>query len=100
MDLNGLHRAAANAISGLRERSSFQMNPWHCILTPIFFDRLSSSFFYSLGRARTLTFNFRSQFGFFISADGFEIAGQHWALVWSGPQSHQSVRLFQDWTDG
>ena len=31
--------------------------------------------------------------------DGFEVAGQHWGLVWSGPQSHQSARLFQDWTD-
>jgi thioredoxin reductase len=31
--------------------------------------------------------------------DGFEVAGQHWGLVWSGPQSHQSVRLFRDWTD-
>jgi thioredoxin reductase len=31
--------------------------------------------------------------------DGFEVAGQHWGLVWSGPQSHQSARLFHDWTD-
>jgi len=31
--------------------------------------------------------------------DGFEVADQHWGLVWSGPQSHQSVRLFHDWTD-
>jgi thioredoxin reductase len=31
--------------------------------------------------------------------DGFEVAGQHWGLVWSGPQSHQSVKLFRDWTD-
>ena len=31
--------------------------------------------------------------------DGFEVAGRHWGLVWSGPQSHQSVRLFHDWTD-
>jgi thioredoxin reductase len=31
--------------------------------------------------------------------DGFEVAGQHWGLVWSGPQSHQHVRLFRDWTD-
>jgi thioredoxin reductase len=31
--------------------------------------------------------------------DGFEVAGQHWGLVWSGPQSHQSARLFGDWTD-
>ncbi len=26
--------------------------------------------------------------------DGFEVAGQHWGLVWSGPQSHNQVRLF------
>jgi thioredoxin reductase len=31
--------------------------------------------------------------------DGFEVADQHWGLVWSGPHSHQSVRLFHDWTD-
>lgn len=31
--------------------------------------------------------------------DGFEVAGQHWGLVWSGPQSMNQVRLFQDWTD-
>jgi thioredoxin reductase len=31
--------------------------------------------------------------------DGFEVAGQHWGLVWSGPHSHNSVRLFHDWTD-
>jgi thioredoxin reductase len=31
--------------------------------------------------------------------DGFEAAGQHWGLVWSGRQSHQSARLFLDWTD-
>ena len=31
--------------------------------------------------------------------DGFEVAGQHWGLVWSGPHSHQSARLFRDWTD-
>ncbi|MBX8474613.1 NAD(P)/FAD-dependent oxidoreductase [Pseudomonas capsici] len=31
--------------------------------------------------------------------DGFEVAGQHWGLVWSGPQSHNYVRLYQDWTD-
>src|SRR4029078_15476 len=23
----------------------------------------------------------------------------HWGLVWSGPQSHNQVRLFHDWTD-
>jgi thioredoxin reductase len=31
--------------------------------------------------------------------DGFEFADQHWGLVWSGPQSHNQVRLFHDWTD-
>jgi thioredoxin reductase len=31
--------------------------------------------------------------------DGFEVAGRHWGVLWSGPQSHQSVRLFQHWTD-
>ncbi|MDR6985014.1 thioredoxin reductase [Rheinheimera pacifica] len=31
--------------------------------------------------------------------DGFEFAGQHWGLIWSGPQSHNYVRLFLDWTD-
>jgi thioredoxin reductase len=31
--------------------------------------------------------------------DGFEVAGQHWGLVWSGPQSMNQVRLFRDWTD-
>src|SRR4051795_2665893 len=31
--------------------------------------------------------------------DGFEVAGQHWGLVWSGPQSHNQARLFQHWTD-
>jgi len=31
--------------------------------------------------------------------DGFEVAGEHWGLVWSGPQSHNQVRLFHDWTD-
>lgn len=31
--------------------------------------------------------------------DGFEVAGQHWGLIWSGPQSHNQVRLFHDWTD-
>ncbi len=31
--------------------------------------------------------------------DGFEVAGQHWGLLWSSPQSHQSARLFQHWTD-
>ncbi|MET4691885.1 NAD(P)/FAD-dependent oxidoreductase [Sinorhizobium fredii] len=31
--------------------------------------------------------------------DGFEVADQHWGLVWSGTQSHNQVRLFHDWTD-
>jgi thioredoxin reductase len=31
--------------------------------------------------------------------DGFEVVGQHWGLVWSGPQSHNYVRLYHDWTD-
>ena len=31
--------------------------------------------------------------------DGFEAAGQHWGLAWSGPQSHNQARLFHDWTD-
>jgi thioredoxin reductase len=31
--------------------------------------------------------------------DGFEVAGQHWGLLWSGPQSRHAVSLFQDWTD-
>lgn len=31
--------------------------------------------------------------------DGFEAAGRHWGLVWSGPQSHNQARLFQHWTD-
>ena len=31
--------------------------------------------------------------------DGFEVAGRHWGLLWSGPQSYQSAKLFHDWTD-
>lgn len=31
--------------------------------------------------------------------DGFEVADQHWGLVWSGPQSHTYARLYHDWTD-
>ena len=31
--------------------------------------------------------------------DGFEVAGRHWGLVWSGPQSAHAVSLFHDWTD-
>lgn len=30
--------------------------------------------------------------------DGFEVADQHWGLVWSGPQAYNYVRLYQDWT--
>lgn len=31
--------------------------------------------------------------------DGFEVADQHWGLVWFRPQSHIQVKLFQHWTD-
>jgi len=31
--------------------------------------------------------------------DGFEVAGRHWGLVWSGSPSHNYVRLYHDWTD-
>ncbi|MCD1598242.1 NAD(P)/FAD-dependent oxidoreductase [Rheinheimera aquimaris] len=31
--------------------------------------------------------------------DGFEVAGRHWGLIWSGPLSHNYVRLYKDWTD-
>ena len=31
--------------------------------------------------------------------DGFEVAGQHWGLVYSGPHSLHAVSLFHDWTD-
>lgn len=31
--------------------------------------------------------------------DGFEVAGRHWGLVWSGPHSQHAVTLFHDWTD-
>ncbi|WP_426337885.1 NAD(P)/FAD-dependent oxidoreductase [Pseudoduganella sp. S-14] len=31
--------------------------------------------------------------------DGFEVAGQHWGVLWTGPQSYQSAKLFQHWTD-
>ncbi len=31
--------------------------------------------------------------------DGFEVAGQHWGLVWFRPQSHIQVKLYQHWTD-
>lgn len=31
--------------------------------------------------------------------DGFEVAGRHWGLVWSGPPTHNYVKLYHDWTD-
>lgn len=31
--------------------------------------------------------------------DGFEVAGRHWGLLWSGPQSHTYVKLYQHWTE-
>ncbi|CAM3062513.1 pyridine nucleotide-disulfide oxidoreductase [Pseudomonas floridensis] len=31
--------------------------------------------------------------------DGYEVADRHWGLVWSGPPSHNYVRLYHDWTD-
>ena len=31
--------------------------------------------------------------------DGFEVAGRHWGLAWSGAPSHHYVRLYHDWTD-
>jgi thioredoxin reductase len=31
--------------------------------------------------------------------DGFEVAGRHWGLIWTSPQSYNSARLFHDWTD-
>ncbi|KRA47194.1 NAD(P)/FAD-dependent oxidoreductase [Devosia sp. Root635] len=31
--------------------------------------------------------------------DGFEVAGRHWGLVYSGPQALRAVSLFHDWTD-
>ncbi|WP_299906178.1 NAD(P)/FAD-dependent oxidoreductase [uncultured Paracoccus sp.] len=31
--------------------------------------------------------------------DGYEVADQHWGLVWSGRQSFNQARLFLDWTD-
>jgi thioredoxin reductase len=31
--------------------------------------------------------------------DGFEVAGQHWGVIWFRPQSHIQVKLFQDWTN-
>ena len=31
--------------------------------------------------------------------DGFEVAGQHWGLLWSGPHSAHAPMLFLDWTN-
>ncbi|ODT79057.1 MAG: pyridine nucleotide-disulfide oxidoreductase [Pelagibacterium sp. SCN 64-44] len=31
--------------------------------------------------------------------DGFEVAGRHWGLVYSGPMSQHMVSLYGDWTD-
>ncbi|WP_332686916.1 NAD(P)/FAD-dependent oxidoreductase [Devosia sp.] len=31
--------------------------------------------------------------------DGFEVAGQHWGLLWSGPHSLHATTLYGDWTD-
>lgn len=31
--------------------------------------------------------------------DGFEVAGKHWGLVWSGAHSQHAVKLFHDWTE-
>lgn len=31
--------------------------------------------------------------------DGFEVAEQHWGLIWSGPKSHNYIRLYHDWTN-
>lgn len=31
--------------------------------------------------------------------DGFEVAGQHWGLLWSGPHAQHAASLFHDWTD-
>lgn len=31
--------------------------------------------------------------------DGFEVAGQHWGLLWSGPHSLHAITLYGDWTD-
>lgn len=31
--------------------------------------------------------------------DGFEVAGQHWGLLWSGAHAMHAVSLFHDWTD-
>jgi thioredoxin reductase len=31
--------------------------------------------------------------------DGFEVKGQHWGLLWSGPHSQHAPGLYHDWTD-
>lgn len=31
--------------------------------------------------------------------DGFEVAGQHWGLLWSGAHSQHAIALYHDWTD-
>lgn len=31
--------------------------------------------------------------------DGFEVAGKHWGLVYSGPMAQHMVSLYGDWTD-
>jgi len=31
--------------------------------------------------------------------DGWEVAGQHWGFLWSGPHSAHAASLFLDWTD-
>ncbi|SEP60407.1 Thioredoxin reductase [Devosia sp. YR412] len=31
--------------------------------------------------------------------DGFEVAGKHWGLLWSGPHAAHAASLFLDWTD-
>lgn len=31
--------------------------------------------------------------------DGFEVAGQHWGLLWAGPHAAHAGSLFLDWTD-
>lgn len=31
--------------------------------------------------------------------DGFEVAGRHWGLLWSGPQSQTYAKLYQHWTE-
>ena len=31
--------------------------------------------------------------------DGYEVAGRHWGLLWSGPHSHHAITLYRQWTD-